>query len=68
MRKEWKDKIGRGVSRAVIRTDSETMEEVRFPSLKAAAIATAYRPDGAGNISKAVKHGKLCYGFYWRKG
>lgn len=63
---EWRKATGKRVSRPLIATDKDTGERMRFESGKAAALHIG-RADAAGNISKAVRHGRPAYGFYWSK-
>jgi len=63
MNPEWNNGL---CSKALIAINPETKEERRFESGKAAAlwVGSSY---AAGNISKASVHGRVAYGFIWRK-
>lgn len=59
--------IGQSIRRTVIARHPETGDETRFESGKAASLFAAGHKHAAGNISKAIRSGKLSNGFYWRK-
>lgn len=64
LKPEWgKDGLAK---RAVFSRDPRTGQEIRHESGKAAALWVG-RADAAGNISKAIRHGREAYGFTWRK-
>lgn len=64
MKPEW-GKDG-GASKALIASDPASHEDFTFKSGKEAAIWVG-NANASGNISKATVHGRLAYGFYWRK-
>jgi len=62
----WRGLNARGaLSKRVIATHPDTCEEREFSSGKEAAKFIG-NGTAAGNISKACKHGREAYGFYWR--
>lgn len=70
MKPEWGKQCGEMSRRinsvAIIATNPDTKEEIRFASGRKAAEWVG-RITMAGNISKACIHGRAAYGFLWRK-